>query len=111
MIKTSIVLVALLVAGCTSLNTDHYCQIPPESRARAIENIDVFIQTISTKTVTYKMSQSLLNEGKLIRGNKSCYAYLMPQSLQSERSILHGDGDVYVNLETLEVGHVFWFKY
>ena len=119
MSKSAFLFILVLLAGCTNLETSDFCQIDPERKNEALEKIDAFIQSISTKNVTYTISPLLVQEGKLIRGQRGCYARLFPRSAQPRQRILililililDGDGGVYVDLETLKVGPVFWYRY
>jgi hypothetical protein len=119
MSKSAFLYILVLLAGCTNLETSDFCQIDPERKNEALEKIDAFIQSISTKNVTYTISPLLVQEGKLIRGQRGCYARLFPRSAQPRQRILililililDGDGGVYVDLETLKVGPVFWYRY
>lgn len=111
MSKIALTAIAVIICGCTFTDTQEFCLVPPDKKAETIEKVSAFIKTVSGENVTYQISPLLLEEGKLSKGTAGCWTYLLPQPARPGLGVLDGDGGLYVNLETMEVGPVFWFRY
>lgn len=111
MSKITVMAIAAILGGCSFTKDPDFCQIPAEDKDGVIKKVDAFIATITDDNVTYEMSPYLLKEGRLSMNEKGCWTYLLPKSTKPGWGVLDGDGGVYVNLETMEVGPVFWFRY
>ena len=61
--------------------------------------------------MTYELSSLLSVEGKLYKDEGGRWTYLMPKSLNPNYEYLHGEGAMYVDMQTLKVERVEWFRY
>lgn len=111
-----------IALGFAAFGVHADCQLNDAQKAIVIERLYEVIERESSENVTYELSQKFLESGKLLdiklRHNPElegyageCWASLMPKSKRPGYSVLDGDGGVYINMETLEPGAVFWFTY
>lgn len=125
MSRLALVALSVSLTSCSSgygTTESTICQLTSTQKQIVIENLNEVIDTESTETVTYELSPGFLESGKLMnirlshdpeptQGISECWASLMPRSRVPGISILDGDGGVYIDMQTLEPGYIFWFSY
>ena len=100
------------LAGCaTNGDPQRYCELDATQKPQVIENVRAVADSLSGPHNRYLVPELLLDEGLLYRDSGGCWSYLILSSSDPDRTELQGIAGVYVDLDTLQAGDVFWFRY